>query len=364
MKHLRRVAATSALALTASGLGAVAAQPATAAGDHTLTWTFSDYLFNAGKQPIGFSSHTVAEGASTSAAGIEFGGGTVSGSLETGDLDAAYTGSVTFSWHVDLTFSDPEVVVEGDEGRILADVAWKLPETGSADDVVLTTFDPETATSDGSTLTATPDWSAGSWAPEFLAAVPSSIHGYFKVSGSSSDARKAPSAFTMATATSGVAPAVAVTTKYAQGRVQVDVRGTDFTAVTQPGDMGVYAVLAPAGRFPETDDFEDQKKVAKAAWVTPEQMPDGSFTVTLDPANQHLDPRKEYAVYTWQAHTHSNPSQDTENPVDIDFSQVGQATKLKAAKKGKQLVVTVGKRAAGKVAVTFTKGKATKKASG
>ena len=127
MSSIRRIAATSALALAASGLGVVAAQPASAADDATLTWAFSDYLFNAGKLPIGFTSHDVSGGATDSATGIVFGGGAATGSLESGDLDVAYTGSVTFTWHVDLTFSDPEVVVEGDEGRIVADVAWALP---------------------------------------------------------------------------------------------------------------------------------------------------------------------------------------------------------------------------------------------
>ena len=365
MSFIRRTAATSALALAASGLGVVAAQPATAADDGTLTWSFSDYLFNPTKQPVGFTGHQTAGGAATTDAGIVFGGGNGTGSLEAGDLDVAYTGSVTFSWHVDLTFSDPEVVVEGDEGRIVADVAWKLPETGAADDVVLTTFDPASATVDGSSFTATPDWSAGSWSPEFLAAVPSSIHGYFKASGSASDARKAPSAFTASTAPAAVAPSVTATPSYAGSSVSIAIEGRDFPESYDPtqGVDGVYATLAPAGEFPDTDSFEDQDDVPATDWIPASRMQDGAFTVTLFPANGRLDPRKSYSIYTHQAHRHASTALDTETPVSIDFSKLGKATKLTATKKGKQLVVTVGKRAAGKVAVKFTKGKATKKAS-
>ena len=121
--------------------------------------------------------------------------------------------------------------------------------------------------------------------------------------------------------------------------------------------------LAQAGEFPETDDFEDQEKVADTVWVPQAQMIDGSFAVTLDPKRKHLDPRRSYSVYTWQAHAHSNAASDTETRVAIDFSKVGKATKLKAAKKGKRLVVTVGKGAAGKVAVRLTKGKVKRNAA-
>ncbi|GAB3199261.1 hypothetical protein GCM10027062_15310 [Nocardioides hungaricus] len=363
MSTIRRIAAATTVALAASGLGVVAAQPASAA-DPALAWSFSDYLYNADKLPVGFSGRTVADGATDSGSGIVFGGGKGTGSLESGDLDLDYAGSVTFSWHVSITFSDPEVIVDGDGGRIVADVAWAVPDEGSADDVVLTTFDPATATVDGGTFTATPDWSTGSWAPELIAALPSSIQAFFKASGSSSDARKAPATFTSATtAAQQAGPAVSQTTAYAGRAVTFEVTGSGFTAVTQPGDMGVYVGLAPSGGMPNTSSQEDMDKFADSEWVRPEQMADGSFTVTLDPENQYLDPRKSYSIYTWQAHTHSNHSQDTETPVTIDFAKLGTKPKLKAVKRGKSLVVTVGKGAAGRVGVAFARGRVTKRAS-
>ena len=196
MSYLRRIATLTAVGLASAGLVGVSTQPATAAEDPTLSWSFSDYLFNPNKLPVGFTSHATGAGATETAAGIVFGGGETTGSLASGDLRVAYDGSVDFSWHATIGFSNPEVVVDGGEGRIVADVSWATPETGSVNDVVLTTFDPATASLDGGAFTATPDWSTGSWAPELIATIPSSVQAFFRATGSSSDARKAPSAFT------------------------------------------------------------------------------------------------------------------------------------------------------------------------
>ena len=122
MTLTRRVATLAALSLATAGLGAVAAQPASAADGSTFTWSFSDYI--GGQVPgIGFT-HTASDGATTSGADVVFGGGTGTGSLATGDLHIAYTGTATYSWHSSVIFSDPEVIVEGDEGRIVADIGW------------------------------------------------------------------------------------------------------------------------------------------------------------------------------------------------------------------------------------------------
>lgn len=364
MTLARRVAAVAALSLASAGLVGVAAQPASAADDATFTWSFSDYLSRQVNM-VGFTSHVASGGATNSgAADVVFSGGEGTGSLESGDLHLTYDGTVTYTWHADITFANPEVIVEGGNGRIVADIAWAVPETGSAEDVVLTTFDPATATLADGSFTATPRWAdaGSSWAPEFLTALPDSVDAYFKATGSSNDARKAPATFTSASsAESAAGPAVALATSYAEKSVLVDVDGTGFTAVTNPGDAGVYVALAEAGDFPETDDFEDQEKVADAEWVTPAQMADGTFSVTLNPENQYLDPSKQYAVYTWQAHAHSNPSQDTETPVTIDWSKVGSASSLKVTSKPGKLLVANGT-AAGKLTVKLTKGKVSKSA--
>lgn len=362
MISTRRVAALAALTLATAGLTGLAAQPATAASDATLTWSFSDYL-SRNVNGVGFTSHEASGGATSTGDEVVFSGGEGTGSLAGGDLHLTYDGTVTYTWQPSITFSNPEVVVEGGNGKILADVSWAVPATGSADDVVLTTFDPATAVVTGDSFTATPRWAdaGSSWSPELLAALPDIVDAYFHATGSTNDARKAPASFTSAATAQASGPAVAAQPAYAGGAVTIDVDGTGFTAVTQPGDMGVYAVLAPAGKFPETDDFEDQEKVADAEWISPAQMPDGSFSVTLDPPSNVLDPSKEYAVYTWQAHTHSNPSQDTETPVTIDWSKVGSASNLKVTSKPGKLLVSNGT-AAGKVTVKLTKGKVSKAA--
>jgi len=163
-------------------------------------------------------------------------------------------------------------------------------------------------------------------------------------------------------------PSVSISTSYAGKKVSVVVEGSGFPAIVDREQAldGVYATLGLAGQFPETEDFEDQNDVPATGWIPASRIQDGSFTVTLSPANARLDPRKTYAVYTHQAHRHVSTDLDTETPVEIDFAKIGKATKLEAAtkgKKGRKYVVTVGKRAAGKVVVKLTKGKATKKRS-
>ncbi|WKN47681.1 HtaA domain-containing protein [Nocardioides sp. Arc9.136] len=106
------------------------------------------------------------------------------------------------------------------------------------------------------------------------------------------------------------------------GGVQVAVSGTGFRAVTNAGDNGVYVGLAPAGGMPSTGSQTDQAAFAAAAWVMPQQMPGGAFSTTLLAPTAKLDPTRSYAVYTWQAHTHSNTSQDTQTPVTIDWSRL------------------------------------------
>lgn len=363
----RRVATLAALTLASAGLVGVAGQPASAADDATFTWSFSDYLArNSGG--VGFTSHVASGGATNSGdTDVVFSGGEGTGSLESGNLHLAYDGTVTYSWHADITFSNPEVIVEGGDGKIVADVAWAVPTTGSANDVVLTTFDPATAVLDGDSFSATPRWATAgsSWAPELLTALPDSVDAYFKATGSTNDARKAPALFTSGAGAEASAPAVTVETSYDGKAALIDVDGTGFTAVTNPGDAGVYVALAEAGDFPETDDFEDQEKVADAEWVTPAQMADGTFSVTLNPESRYLNPSKQYAVYTWQAHAHSNPSQDTETAVEIIWSNLAspatlgaKVAKLPTPKKPGSLKVTVAgadSPAAGKVTVVLTK---------
>ncbi len=103
-------------------------------------------------------------------------------------------------------------------------------------------------------------------------------------------------------------------------------------------------------------------------------MTDGTIDVTLtaDPAD--LDAQRDYSVYTWQAHAHSNTSQDTETEVAIDWAALGLAdvastTTVKVKKKpttkrrGVLLAKVTGDagKATGKAVVTAKKGGKTKK---
>lgn len=371
MSYLRRVATLATVTLASAGLATVTTQPASAATGGELHWSVSQYLNEH------LTGQTFTDGATVTDGVVTFVDGVVDGDSVSYAGTARYAFAMGGTEYYSYSFSDVTVTHDGGTGTIAADVAWTSPTgPGAVEDTVVTTFSTDDDWSDGS-LTATPDWlgvapadtygagkpvDGASWAVDFVTALPSSLQASFYASGSGNDPKKAPGAFTATAAQAG--PAVTATTAYAANAVTLDVSGTGFTAVTESGDMGVYVVLAEAGRFPETDDFEDQDKVADAEWVMPTQMSDGSFEVTLDPENRYLDPSKSYAVYTWQAHSHSNPSQDTETPVSIDFSKLGTVAKLKAVKKGKNLVVTVGgATAAGKVALKLTKGKVTKKAS-
>lgn len=381
MNLVRRVATVAALSLAAAGLVGVAAQPATAAGS-SFAWQisqqFHEHLYD----------HTLAGGATEAGAGVvTFPGGEGSFDPATGAGTVQYDGSVVgaFTGYYSVTIAEPAVTVDEDgNGEITALVSsWEA--TGHTDPVrvVVTTFDADGGWGSG-TITATPDWAgvlpsgtesaalgipAGqpvdgqAFAPEFIGQLTSGVRAHFYASNRISDPAKPPASFTATGEETG--PTIAAKSSYEGRAVTIAVDGTSFTAVTQPGDDGVYVALAPAGDFPETDDFEDQEKVADAEWVPAAAMLDGSFSVTLNPESQYLDPSQQYAVYTWQAHAHSNPSQDTETAVEIKWSSLAGPTALTAKvakapttrKAGKLTAAVTGAdtAASGKVTVNLTR---------
>lgn len=398
MFPIHRIAAATSVALVAAGLsaglGAVAA-PAGAAAPAAgqLAWEisqqFDDHL----------STHELADGATEAEDGvITFPGGTGTLDPATGAGTVQYDGAVTGAFvmgvaQYQVTIAEPAVTVEEDgDGQITAlvsasNIASVMGPAASTDPkrVVVTTFDADGGWPTG-TLTATPHWAGvlpegpgsvalgiGSgkpvegkaFAPSFLGQITPGVRAHFYGSGSASDPKKAPAAFTAAAPAVAADPQVTATTSYADAAVTIAVSGTGFTAVTQPGDMGIYVGLAPAGGMPG-DSQEDMDEFADAEWVTPAQMPDGSWSVTLDPSTADLKRGTDYAIYTWQAHTHSNPSQDTETPVTIDWSKLRAPVSLKvaltkkptSAKAGK-VAIDLGSGTTGKVLVTLRKGSKT-----
>lgn len=358
--RLRRGLATgTVVGLGVAGLALLPAAPATAEpAPSVLAWEisprFDDHL----------SNHVLADGATEDADGvITFPNGEGSYDLVTGVTEVAFDGSVEGSFAAGgstfykVTIAEPVVSVDAEgEGEISAVVsAWNAaagpnPEASTEPArVVVTTFEAGpadwTAAEGVGTLTTTPDWAGvlpsgpestalgipdgqpvegKSFAPAFLGQLTPGVRAHFYASGSGSDPTKQPSAFTASVAEA--APAVTlgdVTVAPGEG-VTVPVSGTGFRGITNPGDNGIYVGLAPAGGFPDFDNPADgQDYFAAANYLPAALLGDGTFTTSLVAPMGKLDPRKSYAVYTWQAHTHSNPSQDTETPVTIDWAELG-----------------------------------------
>jgi hypothetical protein len=393
---MRITAHLAAGALAASALSVVGlAGPASAAAP-SLTWQvsqqFTDHL----------STHALTGGATESGGVVTFPGGTGSLDPETGAGTVEYDGSVAGSFamagttYYTITIADPAVTVEPDgEGEITAVVsAWNGAAMGNPEAhtdparVTVATFD-SAGWADGA-LTATPDWAdvlppgaesaalgipdgkpvdGKSFAPEFLGQLTSGTRAHFYASGSTSDAKKAPAAFTAGAA--ATPPAVDVVTSYAGASVTLDVSGSGFTATDgNPGDDGVYVGLAPAGGLPAVDDMDDMDSFAAVAWVAGSAIVDGRLTASLTAKGADLQRGTAYAVYTWRAHTHSTTSQDTETPVRIDWSKLKSPVALKltlvkkpTTKAGGKLRVLAGD-ATGKVTATLKRaGKVGPKAS-
>lgn len=403
----RRGAATVvALGVGVAGLALLPSPPAVAAEPLTFDWEisprFDDHL----------STHTLADGATEDADGVVTfpdGEGTydpVSGVTEVsfgGSVEGVFAAGGTPFYGV--TVADPTVSVDASgAGEISAVVsAWNAaagPNPAASTTptrVVVTTFEAAagdwTAADGIGTLTDTPDWTGvlpsgaesaalgipdgqplegKAFAPAFLGQLTPGVRAHFYASGSGSDPAKAPSAFTVTAAEAKPMVELGAVAIQEGTSVTVPVSGSGFRAVTLPGDAGVYVGLAPAGGLPDLDDMnEGIAYFSAASYVLPGQLADGSFTTDLVAPIEKLDPRKDYAVYTWQAHTHSNPTQDTETPVLIAWDELGFpldsrirggfAKKPTPTKAGK-LAVSVradGAEASGRVVIKLVKGKAT-----
>jgi hypothetical protein len=391
----RSFAALTAVGVAAAGLtlvpGAVA--PASAAVDTSLRWEisqrFDDHL----------SVHTFGGGASEDVDGtVSFPDAVAHRVGDTTEI--SYGGSVTGAFQpvpgttaYAITIAAPTVVLDGADSKITAEVSAVVGSTTVAAPtrVVLTTFDEDagslTTGADHDTITATPRWAgvlpegadstalaipAGqpvdgkAWDTGLLGHLPSSLRAHFYASAANQDV-KAPGSF--AADIVDPVPAVAVQTATTATGATVTVTGTDFTGVTNPGDNGVYVGLARAGGLPDVSSLSQQGSFVVATWVSAAALADGTFAVDLVAPADKLDPRVKYAVHTWQAHAHSNPSQDTETPVSIDWSKLGYplattavvtvTKKPTSKKKGAVTIAVPGGRyaATGQVSVVYKGGK-------
>ncbi|WP_141012685.1 HtaA domain-containing protein [Nocardioides sambongensis] len=382
----RALATTTAAGVAAAGFALLPSAPAQAAdGELTFAWEisqqFDDHL----------STHTLAGGATEAEDGVvTFGGGEGSFDTESGATEVAYQGSVQGAFGFggttlyQVTIAEPVVTVDGDgNGQISAVVSASNAASGGNPAasteparVLVTTFDAEAAdwaVADGiGSLTAVPHWDGvlpegaestalgitsgkpvggRSFAPSFLGQITSGVRAHFYASAEDQP-KKAPSPFVM-TAAVAAEPTIEAGTSVSGNQLIVDISGSGFTAVTNPGDAGVYVGLAEAGGMPDTGSFEDQDAFAAADWIMPARMPEGSFTSSLTVARGKLDPRKDYAVYTWQAHAHSNTTQDTETAVEIDWRALGFPQKARAVAKVKAPTT----KKAGKVSLTVNGGR-------
>jgi len=139
---------------------------------------------------------------------------------------------------------------------------------------------------------------------------------YWTTSGSGRDAAKVASPLTVTyTATAAQTTHPTVTAQVQGGTVSV--AGQGFTAVTNPGDAGVYVAIAPSGGLPDVSSPAGMENFLAADWVTPARIVDGAFTSTLTVPAGAAVPGVSYSVYTWQAHAHSNVSQDTETSLGV-----------------------------------------------
>lgn len=389
----RPLASVVAATVGAAGLAVLAPAPAAHAQapvDATLTWGVSGYVTAAaGTFSFSMADFVGTDGATVDATAktVTFSGGAGRTDLGTHETEVDYQGSLQFGYtgRYLFHFTDPSVVVDQQgNGRIVADIDWSITggESGSAADVVLTTFTSDDDAWDGSRLQATPAWAGAvaadrtyqvttggsstpvdqpvvdgaSWAPDLVESLPLSVRAFFfKTSSSATQALKAPAAF------SATVPGPKVTVgagSVADGSVRIPVTGAGFTGVTNPGDAGVYVGLAPAGGLPDVTTQAGMASFATAAWISAGAITGGAFSTTLTAAAADVDPATAYAVYTWQAHTHSNTTQDTETPVSIDWAalrpvQAGAPSVMGVAQVGRSLAARAGTWGPTGVALTY-----------
>ena len=363
----RGLAAGLAGVLVAGAASVLAAAPAQAApvvGE--LRWNVSEQFVNH------LSVRTLADGATFDSTTQKFAFPAVSQTTAPdGTRTVVYDGSVTggFMTMYSVTISDPVVSVEADgDGRIQATVNSKGSNTDpdvSTAPTLVTVAEFSGANTTPTTLSVTPNWvnvlapgsqtaidlgitnparpvEGKSFHPEFLGAIHSDIrpHFYFTTSGEAK--RPGDIGATMVTATPAVtaavsaasdaavaggsvdynyAPSIPIVNAVANG-VKIKVAGTGFNPTTNPGDAGIYVALAPSNTVINYADRASLATFPVVDYVTPARFSADTFATVLAAPTAKLVPGTSYSIFTWQAHTHSNATQDTKTPVAIDWTKL------------------------------------------
>lgn len=349
----RRAGALLATAgLAAAGLVALAVPSATAAvtgepDEGTLSWGISTYINSAqggrpNPYPVGYGAPASFDAGTRTSSWSE-----PSGELALdGSLDLTYSGtSVNYaptsgSW---LKIAAPEVDIDSDgNGTMSALVSYGMAAGGNpvpyddspgtvvraAQRITVMTLTGNTA-ADGAVDEDGAGWTGldGAWAPAFIdfldgdvasSVAPWPYHVTFTGAADrlalpiTLDVERAEPALTYTTGSAG----------YGDG-LTLNVSGDGFRGVTNvgpPADNGVYVGLAQGSVLPDVSSMAGMSAFVATQWVTKDQIVDGAFSTVLSAPTAKLDPTKSYSIFTWQAHSHSNPTQDTVTPVTIDWS--------------------------------------------
>ncbi len=341
----RRHALSATAALVGGLLAAMPAQPAAAAttgtvSTGTLSWGISTYINSANPgRPNPRPESYVAPATFDAATRISTFGtasGAVAANLSaTLQLDGTSVNYAPTSgaW---LKIADPEVSLDtSGNGTVTALVSYgRSPGTNPVpyDDTTplrpatridMVVLSGNTAGDRAGTATQT-TWTGldGAWSPAFVDFLDgdTGIDPWVYAATFTGAADRVPSPMTFSAQTAVPAVNASITSSNPTSGVTVNVAGTGFRAVTNPGDSGLYAGIAPSGGLPDVSTPAGQAAFAVSAYIAPGAIVDGAFTRSMTATKAALDPSKTYSVYTWQAHTHSNTTQDTETPISINFS--------------------------------------------
>lgn len=343
-----------AAALAVAGVATTASPAAAADPAPVLMWEvsqqFDDHL----------STHVLTDGATEDGDGVvTFPAGEGTYNPDNGTTKVTYDGQVAGSFvmvtttYYTVTIADPVITID-DEGNgemtamVSASNAAGMGQPADSTDpsrVLVTTFDATSWVDGGAldSMTVTPDWAGvlpadsaeataleipsgqpvdgKAFNPAFLGQVTKGVRAHFYASGSGSDPKKQPASITFQAAPMTVD--VSTDAASPEGGLDLDIAGTGFTGTDgNPGDDGVYVGLAPSGGLPDVSSPGGIDSFAGASWVPASGIVSGAFSTSLNAPTDALDPSQDYSIYTWRAHGHSTTSQDTETPVEIDWSQL------------------------------------------